>query len=390
MIDPLMILRGIAAVLISLYHMSYPYVTVPHFLRQDMNWITAANGFVYNWIFFILSGFVIGKSFITHHYEFNFRGLRKYFHKRVVRIIPAYYFIIIFFLFILPKILKISISLSPSQWLQAFTFNASSQSVAGIGWLWSISPIMQFYLIAPVIYFILDKLTKFSKYLGVFLPLLTILITGLACIHVYNTFHIQFIWEYMTLIYAKFGFNIGFFGFGFVMNYYFSQPNFIRIFVEKHRNILLFMLIPLFILFYCLTSYIRYYSVIDYTKYGFYQIVIFPVLTMILCGVFIIVAEESKYFKSYSAIGKPKKSYLNFFNPLIIIQWIGTISYEYYLIHAPIMTYFGFNCLYNTYGCSVGVFSVRFISLICLSSLSAWFMHETIRRLYKFAQRKIS
>jgi peptidoglycan/LPS O-acetylase OafA/YrhL len=144
--------------------------------------------FSFGWIgvdlFFVLSGFLItGKlveSFGSKHYFSSF------YVRRILRILPVYYFVLLLFLAVIPLFFPSLVSTSFKEVIQQqkyyWTFTVNLQDAA-YGWplnitlihFWSLACEMQFYLLWPfVIYFFYKK--------GILTGILMFFIaTGLIC-----------------------------------------------------------------------------------------------------------------------------------------------------------------------------------------------------------------
>jgi peptidoglycan/LPS O-acetylase OafA/YrhL len=115
-------------------------------------------------IFMILSGYLIGKQFLTKKYELTFHGLKKYYKARIKRIVPIYYISILFGVLVLGNNIWANNNFG-TKLIQSFLFfyNVDS-SPSFVNSFWSLSVEVQFYLFAPLIFWILHRVV-FSKYI---------------------------------------------------------------------------------------------------------------------------------------------------------------------------------------------------------------------------------
>jgi peptidoglycan/LPS O-acetylase OafA/YrhL len=124
-------------------------------------------------MFFTLSGYLIGKGFVSKRHSITFSGYQKYVNNRVLRIWPIYFFaLLIAFVFIKPSSLNLASLSNLSSMLATVSFDQKNDGV--IGALWSVSTEFQFYLIAPGLYLLVERFSPrggWLKYLVICLTL---------------------------------------------------------------------------------------------------------------------------------------------------------------------------------------------------------------------------
>jgi len=149
-LDALLVLRGFACFMVVINHCAVPRGSIIY-KTYDFTWILSSSGEVAVWIFFVLSGYLMGKAFYSERYTINTSGLLNFFRNRSLRIFPLYYFsTLILALFVTPEILKIE------NWgylirTLTFTYNYSMPGAVN-GVVWSLAIEVQFYICVPFIY----------------------------------------------------------------------------------------------------------------------------------------------------------------------------------------------------------------------------------------------
>lgn len=176
--DPLMGLRALACLFVLMGHFFLVYFPfagekyshgVVALLLHSSPW-----GGV--WVFFTLSGFLMGKGFATRRYSLDGSGMRAFLRNRMIRIAPVYYC----------GILLITIYRDPvllhwrNLWMIAELCLFDSRGYPPIQPLWSVDTEMQFYLLVPSLAFLLLGLrTRLGKAFLAFPVLLVMVETAL-------------------------------------------------------------------------------------------------------------------------------------------------------------------------------------------------------------------
>ena len=105
-IDALLALRGIACLAVVIHHCSPPRNSVVYH-GNDLSWLICVPGGISVWVFFVLSGYLMGKAFYSQRYKPNFSGVKNFWWNRIIRILPLYYFsVIVLSIFVYTDILK--------------------------------------------------------------------------------------------------------------------------------------------------------------------------------------------------------------------------------------------------------------------------------------------
>jgi peptidoglycan/LPS O-acetylase OafA/YrhL len=159
--DPLMALRALACVMVFMGHfflVSFPFTSEASFpgivtLLRSSPW-----GGV--WVFFTLSGFLMGKGFAAGRYSVDGRGMRAFLRNRLLRIAPVYYGgLLLVTIFRYPALLH-----GRNLWILLEACAFDFHGYLPIAALWSVSTEMQFYLLVPALTLLLlslrDRLGK--------------------------------------------------------------------------------------------------------------------------------------------------------------------------------------------------------------------------------------
>ena len=155
--DPLLGLRSVAFLMVFLGHwfiVVFPPVDAPHsvFIRA----LFSASPWGGVWVFFCLSGYLMGKCWITEKYRADWNGAVRFYKNRAFRIFPLY-FLAIFVITLLkkPDVLNFSSADKIENFLSDVLFDSSGHGA--IGALWSVTTEFQFYLGVPFLYVFFSK-----------------------------------------------------------------------------------------------------------------------------------------------------------------------------------------------------------------------------------------
>lgn len=120
------------------------------------------------WMFFTLSGYLLGKGFYNGKYRTEtLEGVKQFYISRFIRIaLPYYLFLFLIFCFVNP-VWFCTIDFKYVLKLLTFTYNGDGNpGIPGVGATWFVSTIFQFYLLAPFVYeFLLKRLDKRMSFL---------------------------------------------------------------------------------------------------------------------------------------------------------------------------------------------------------------------------------
>ena len=365
-LDPLLTLRGFACLVVIIYH----GIVVPHLfdsqlssgtqlssLRQsiiykgyDLTWILFGHGPVAVWIFFVLSGYLMGKAFYSGRYTANVSGVINFWRNRVLRIFPLYYFVtLIILVFVYTNYLKLS------NWgyllrVLSFTYNpyVGGQALQFNIPFWSLSTEVQFYIFVPLIYCFLSPRLKNVWNVattGVIIIAITLLIKFVIWVVFHNQITENIELSTMNIIkywYVHLSTNIDLFLCGFLVNpllryYEDSNIKLSDIKLSTLRNLAISLLIGLYI--FC--AYYAYYQenwLAPGIPNGFIltpiTVFLLQPITAFITAFFIFAFEANMK----NAVINEKLSFAAILrNPIRSLEIFGVLSYGIYLWHYPIM-----------------------------------------------------
>lgn len=113
------------------------------------------------WIFFFISSYLNIRSFAGGRYDISGGGILKFYKNRFLKLIPTY----IIWIVILGALYPEAFFGSPVAIVElfTFTFKGTSGGVTYLGETWFISTIVQFYLLCPLLFVVLDRLLRNKK-----------------------------------------------------------------------------------------------------------------------------------------------------------------------------------------------------------------------------------
>lgn len=348
-LDALLSLRGIACFLVIIYHLGFPRNSVVY-KGYDLSWILFSDGKVAVWIFFCLSGYLMGKGFFTKRYTADVAGVRKFWRNRILRIFPLYYFsTLILTILVYPEVLQIE------QWgyllrTLTFTYHFLLPGVNGV--LWSLSTELQFYICVPFIYnFFKPHLSSKKNIISSFVSVLFVLF--LARLIVWISFHESIRENIVYSIkywYIPLPMNLDLFICGFLVNawinsnkqYQYNSGIIINAykrfnFLKFHKLIAVLLVVGL----YLFTAHHNYYQELAgllaptagvRTSTTFF---ILQPLTALVTSYFIFAFE----YDTYHEFGKNQKLSFDSLlkNPVRFLEVLGTLSYGLYIWHQVII-----------------------------------------------------
>jgi peptidoglycan/LPS O-acetylase OafA/YrhL len=141
-------LRGIAILLVYLYHADGVITAAPHHASLPVAYMRAGHTGVA--LFFVLSGFLLSLPFLAEATGGRRQSRREYYLRRALRILPAYYTAVIVAMYLSAH--------RPSDVLQWWPFFVFTKALTppdslwpySIGW-WSLATEVQFYVVLPLL-----------------------------------------------------------------------------------------------------------------------------------------------------------------------------------------------------------------------------------------------
>lgn len=347
-VDMLMILRAFACFLVIIQHSfgflpKEAWTNVLNIGHSHLTWLIFSPAWVGVWIFFILSGYLMGKGFYTHRYPASKKGSVNFWINRAIRICPLYYFsIFIVMLFISPELLKIQ-NISTLFKLLTFTYNGEVPGFAN-GALWSISTEVQYYLCVPFLFIFLSPLLRSRKiiYSSIFLIIVTGFISRFLLWKSFYSPDINYWAKWAPIIYKPFIINLDFFLTGFLLNALltikkakFDLNNKVRA-IKFRKYLAIFLMIAL----YFISAYVSFCGMMK-NRHPYIEQFVFacPLLTIITTAFYIYTFEVNNFVKkernqkfTFAAIKE---------NPLRAMEVFGILTYGLYLWHSPILMKMG-------------------------------------------------
>ncbi len=339
-------LRAVSVLLVIFYHFNFSISNIPLF----------SGGFIGVDIFFIISGYVISNLILEEISEQNKFDFLKFFEKRLRRLVPALYSVLLVvfifgFFFLLPdRFIQLSKDIFFNVFFTSnFYFWDSLQAYGAISGIerpllhtWSLSVEWQFYIFTSFLFIFFRKkiLKNFNIYfVGLFL----------------FSFFLNFF-----LLSSQINFNFYFSGsryweflLGILIRY---NQDFLRSFVKKIFNrkmINLFLFISLIFIIFFSTS----YQFLHSKK-------LFFIITMFFSAFIVLMGNSISFF-------------FELFKSKILV-YVGAISYSLYVWHFPFASFF-----FATSNQAFFTNNIKFLTIILIfiiSSFSFYFIENIFRK----------
>jgi len=192
-------LRAIAIILVLLFHLT-PERNSDNGLYSIVFKI-AGIGYVGVDLFFVLSGFLI--TSILLRYRREGKPLRIYFYRRLLRIVPLYYTVLVFVVFIVPLLSNIYryplVAEQLPYWLYVSNYipmDTELSKTFSLSHFWSLAVEMQYYMVWPILMIFVPK-ARVVNYIIAFLMFVFFLRSWLVFNDVY--WQVTFMWTPMRI-----------------------------------------------------------------------------------------------------------------------------------------------------------------------------------------------
>ncbi len=322
-IDYLLLVRALACGLVLFGHILL-VVFPPRTLSADMGLlyrILAPCPWVGVWMFFTLSGYLMGKGFYSGRYHLDSARIAAFYRNRALRIVPLYFAAVL-----LVAAFKTRELFEPNRiWNLAdiLSFGSNGDPICPIGALWAVSTEVQFYLMVPILVFLLfaPPLRK---------PIMvTLLLAAIACLGLIAR-RGALNWlgapAWNSMIYTPVLSNLDLFAFGLLLNPVCDCFR-SRISTQGLTKFLLFVIVT--IAGYSLMVRFTLPAMVNPRPSDFFAMVGFaPTITAAITGALIFIAEamtvagrESRRLRNATALGCR----------------VGLFSYSIYVWHEPII-----------------------------------------------------
>ena len=311
--EPIDFLRVLATIMIFCLHTSI-FSGQIGFQFSTTTWFLQTPAWAGVWIFFILSGFLIGKGFINGRYNYTPKGIIIFYMSRIFKIaIPTWFFILLCLVLVQPQF---AISYPEIIWQNLLFIYDSTPGFDGPSATWYISTLIQLYLVAPFIYKMIDyaivKFNKKNKSLqGAIFILILIVILGFSVRLI--AYKLKLDWS--SRVYVPSYMNLDLFASGVIFNYI-------------SRNIKITINNKIFgWMYYIVLGVVIINAYIYFKQYYFMYQYVFPSMYILVIGTFLVLASKRiniKYMRPYS--------------PLKLITRFSSITFGFYLFHSLILS----------------------------------------------------
>lgn len=223
-VDWLNLLKIIAFLCVFLLHTKI-FLPMPWNENVPWAWVLYTPAWGAVWIFIVLSGYGIGRGFYAGRYEVSAKGIVRYWIKRLLKIVPVYWFFVFSVALFVNPVLLTPTKESVSHLLSLLFFNYYSNfDSLTFGAAWYLTTLMRLYIFAPLVFLLLRKI-KSLRVNHVFL--FALLAAGLVARIGMKAYISRFSGSWNFDVYVPFYFNLDVFFCGFLL----ANPEY----RQKHR-----------------------------------------------------------------------------------------------------------------------------------------------------------
>lgn len=322
--DPLNFLRSISVICVFILHVSI-FTNKLGFQYDLHTWFLKTPAWSAVWILIILSGYLIGKGFLTGRYPNTGKGFMRFYWKRFKKVgIPTWIFVFIACTIAEPEF----IANNPNVIFKILTFTYYNVPACNsIGATWYVSTLMQLYMLAPFICLLINHFKKSlqENKVIVIITILAFLLIGF-CIR-YYCFYLGYDWS--SKVYVPFYANLDLFISGILINLLITDSQ-KPLHKAKSKHILNLLELS-FIILVIINCYIAFKADYSQTYLFIYQYLLPSVYLIFIC-IYIYIVEVNKPKQVPLIISNILK------NPMRLIDCFSKISFEFYLVHSMVIS----------------------------------------------------
>lgn len=314
--------KGLAVLVVFILHFSLKYA--PLHSDKILSPFAFTPAWTGVWIFFIISGYLIGKGFWSGKYKVEtLKDFGHFYVKRAFRILPVYFLIVLIDMFFINTNMYFNGSETLSR---VFTFRLRNPYGNNmIGNLWFVCTILQLYLITPFVYKVIKPLksaTKLVKWLC---------LSGLIIFYFVLR---QYLWlknvPWDSVVLSNSICNIDLYFGGFIFSIFCLDKQ-----DTKQKRILRPLSFCLLIGFLVLNTILMWLSGFGFMSFKFVKIVCPTVILLIMFLCLYAHDVEAQYKGLGENIKRRMLKILK--NPLLLINYLGIISFGFYCCHCQII-----------------------------------------------------
>lgn len=321
--DNLLLVRALACLAVA---WSHTYTGQILLFGKDISFVPP-NAFTAVFVFYLLSGYTIGLGFTLKKYSLSMSSLGKFYIHRFLRIAPLYYFVLIICIFYLYR----EFQFTTMQIIYFFTFTSLPAHLYPLSY---VLIEMQFYLVAPLLFFFIDRL---SKKIPLWVVGVIVFFIGGATRFAIILYSGNGINSYLDAIYSRFYGNLDFFLFGMllaIMTARKETQHLLSVISENHKYMYYFV----FLVWLFWTNYIVNTAGYEAAKYQI--LFLLPPLTSLIVGAFLLFTGLTQRVHPVSlTVMTPKHLIKNLCSVRSFLFALGTLSYGIYVWHYPWLDY---------------------------------------------------